>query len=156
MRCWILKLLLYSSSALDAPMVFHQEICLNILIYSTNSFYSSQPQLQEYGTTRRESEVQFRLTRVTLEPMLKSMAYISQQLSTPANRVAVINLKVRTLRLQTQSSSYNSRLKSFLTRSIIFFASSNSMNVWFTFHNVQVLIFAYVVFVGPVANLLSW
>ncbi|XVE52365.1 hypothetical protein DITRI_Ditri02bG0116700 [Diplodiscus trichospermus] len=41
-----------------------------------------------------ETEVQFRLTRVTLEPMLRSMAYISQQLSTPVNRVAVINLKV--------------------------------------------------------------
>lgn len=38
--------------------------------------------------------MQFRLTRTTLEPMLKSMAYISQQLSTPANKVAVINLKV--------------------------------------------------------------
>ncbi|RVX06584.1 Protein FAR1-related sequence 3 [Vitis vinifera] len=42
-----------------------------------------------------ETEVQFRLTRVTLEPMLRSMAYISQQLSTPANRVAVINLKLQ-------------------------------------------------------------
>ncbi|KAK3002658.1 hypothetical protein RJ639_018362 [Escallonia herrerae] len=50
--------------------------------------------LQDYGKTPSgESEVQFRLTRVTLEPMLKSMAYISQQLSMPANRVAVINLK---------------------------------------------------------------
>lgn len=38
--------------------------------------------------------MQFRLTRITLEPMLKSMAFISQQLSAPANKVAVINLKV--------------------------------------------------------------
>ncbi|KAK4410848.1 protein FAR1-RELATED SEQUENCE 3 [Sesamum angolense] len=51
--------------------------------------------LHDYGKTLSgETEVQFRLTRVTLEPMLKSMAYISQQLSTPANRVAVINLKI--------------------------------------------------------------
>ncbi|MBA0600301.1 hypothetical protein Gorai_006493, partial [Gossypium raimondii] len=40
-----------------------------------------------------EAEVQFSLTKVTLEPMLRSMAYISQQLSTPVNRVAAINLK---------------------------------------------------------------
>lgn len=53
-------------------------------------------QLQDYGKTPSgETEVQFRLTRITLEPMLKSMAYISQQLSMSANRVAVINLKVR-------------------------------------------------------------
>ena len=52
-------------------------------------------QLQDYGKNPSgETEVQFRLTRVTLEPMLRSMAYISQQLSTPANKVAVINLKV--------------------------------------------------------------
>ncbi|EYU42903.1 hypothetical protein ABFS82_14G176500 [Erythranthe guttata] len=51
--------------------------------------------LQDYGrATSGETEVQFRLTRATLEPMLKSMAYISQQLSTPANKVAVINLKL--------------------------------------------------------------
>ncbi|KAK5794940.1 hypothetical protein PVK06_036194 [Gossypium arboreum] len=42
-----------------------------------------------------ETEVQFRLTKVTLEPMLRSMAYISQQLSTPVNRVAAINLKLQ-------------------------------------------------------------
>ncbi|KAL6582202.1 hypothetical protein OROMI_006216 [Orobanche minor] len=42
-----------------------------------------------------ETEVNFRLTKATLEPMLKSMAYISQQLSTPVNKVAVINLKSR-------------------------------------------------------------
>lgn len=52
--------------------------------------------LQDYGKNPAgETEVQFRLTRVTLEPMLKSMAYISQQLSLPANRVAVINLKLQ-------------------------------------------------------------
>ncbi|TQD73046.1 hypothetical protein C1H46_041418 [Malus baccata] len=50
--------------------------------------------LQDYGKNPAgEKEVQFRLTRVTLEPMLRSMTYISQQLSAPANRVAVINLK---------------------------------------------------------------
>nr|GMD21425.1 protein FAR1-RELATED SEQUENCE 3 [Ipomoea batatas]GME04129.1 protein FAR1-RELATED SEQUENCE 3 [Ipomoea batatas]GME11252.1 protein FAR1-RELATED SEQUENCE 3 [Ipomoea batatas] len=50
--------------------------------------------LQDYSrSTPQESEVKFQLSKVTLEPMLKSMAYISEQLST-ANRVAVINLKV--------------------------------------------------------------
>ncbi|PNX99636.1 protein FAR1-related sequence 3-like [Trifolium pratense] len=39
-----------------------------------------------------EFEVKFQLSRVTLEPMLKSMASISEQLSKPANKVAVINL----------------------------------------------------------------
>lgn len=38
--------------------------------------------------------VKFSLSKITLEPMLRSMAYISEQLSTPANKVAVINLKV--------------------------------------------------------------
>ncbi|KAK6928963.1 Zinc finger, SWIM-type [Dillenia turbinata] len=52
--------------------------------------------LQDYGKSPTgETEVQFRLTRITLEPMLRSMAYISQQLSTPANKVAVINLKLQ-------------------------------------------------------------
>ncbi|KAJ0083481.1 hypothetical protein Patl1_30202 [Pistacia atlantica] len=51
--------------------------------------------LQDYSKTpSAELEVKFQLSRVTLEPMLRSMAYISEQLSTPANRVAVINLKV--------------------------------------------------------------
>ncbi|THF94219.1 hypothetical protein TEA_011979 [Camellia sinensis var. sinensis] len=50
--------------------------------------------LQDYSrATSGESEVKFQLSKVTLEPMLKSMSYISEQLSTPANRVAVINLK---------------------------------------------------------------
>ncbi|KAL4386617.1 hypothetical protein GQ457_09G027080 [Hibiscus cannabinus] len=52
--------------------------------------------LHDYGMNPSgETEVQFRLTKVTLEPMLRSMAYISQQLSTPVNRVAVINLKLQ-------------------------------------------------------------
>lgn len=52
-------------------------------------------QLQDYSKTPTgESEVKFSLSRVTLEPMLRSMAYISEQLSSPANKVAVINLKV--------------------------------------------------------------
>jgi hypothetical protein len=41
-----------------------------------------------------DMDVKFQLSSVTLEPMLRSMAYISEQLSSPANRVAVINLKV--------------------------------------------------------------
>ncbi|KAF8396303.1 hypothetical protein HHK36_017918 [Tetracentron sinense] len=55
--------------------------------------------LQDYSrTSSGETEVKFQLSSVTLEPMLRSMAYISEQLSTPANRVAVINLKVCTFR----------------------------------------------------------
>ncbi|KAJ1411603.1 Zinc finger, PMZ-type [Sesbania bispinosa] len=51
--------------------------------------------LQDYGKSPSgETEVQFRVTRITLEPMLRSMANISQQLTTPVNRVAVISLKV--------------------------------------------------------------
>ncbi|XAR63574.1 hypothetical protein NMG60_11023553 [Bertholletia excelsa] len=58
--------------------------------------------LQDYGKAPSgETEVQFRLTRVTLEPMLKSMAYISQQISSPANRVAVINLKLQDTKTTT-------------------------------------------------------
>ncbi|GMP60933.1 hypothetical protein CsSME_00023602 [Camellia sinensis var. sinensis] len=58
--------------------------------------------LQDYGKTPSgETEVQFRLTRVTLEPMLKSMTYISQQLSAPASRVAVINLKLQDTKTTT-------------------------------------------------------
>ncbi|CAN0858118.1 Protein FAR1-RELATED SEQUENCE 3 [Linum grandiflorum] len=50
--------------------------------------------LQDYGRTPcAEFEVKFNLSRATLEPMLKSMACISEQLSTPTNRLAVINLK---------------------------------------------------------------
>ncbi|KAL0459053.1 UNVERIFIED_CONTAM: protein FAR1-RELATED SEQUENCE 3 [Sesamum latifolium] len=52
--------------------------------------------LQDYSRTPvGESEVKFSLSRLTLEPMLRSMAYISEQLSTPANKVAVINLKLQ-------------------------------------------------------------
>ncbi|KAM7264999.1 hypothetical protein ACFE04_002682 [Oxalis oulophora] len=53
--------------------------------------------LQDYGKTPsgEDTEVQFRATRHSLESMLRSMGYISQQLSVPANRVAVINLKLQ-------------------------------------------------------------
>ncbi|KAK4370665.1 hypothetical protein RND71_010140 [Anisodus tanguticus] len=64
--------------------------------------------LQDYSRTpSRESEVKFQLSRVTLEPMLKSMAYISEQLSAPANRVAVINLKLQ----DTETTSGESEVK---------------------------------------------
>lgn len=63
--------------------------------FPNHSFFVSLFQLQDYSKApTAESEVKFQLSRVTLEPMLRSMAYISEQLSTPANRVAVINLKV--------------------------------------------------------------
>ncbi|XP_057953744.1 protein FAR1-RELATED SEQUENCE 3 isoform X2 [Malania oleifera] len=64
--------------------------------------------LQDYSKTPSvESEVKFQLSRVTLEPMLRSMAYISEQLSTPANRVAVINLKLQ----DTETTSGESEVK---------------------------------------------
>ncbi|GAU47438.1 hypothetical protein TSUD_403910 [Trifolium subterraneum] len=49
--------------------------------------------LQDYSRTpSTEFEVKFQLSKVSLEPMLKSMASISEQLSRPANKIAVINL----------------------------------------------------------------
>ncbi|KAL8525480.1 hypothetical protein ACS0TY_014918 [Phlomoides rotata] len=64
--------------------------------------------LQDYGKTPAgESEVKFSLSRVTLEPMLRSMAYISEQLSTPVNKVAVINLKLQ----DTDTTSGESEVK---------------------------------------------
>ncbi|XP_050224077.1 protein FAR1-RELATED SEQUENCE 3 isoform X2 [Mercurialis annua] len=64
--------------------------------------------LQDYiKTPATEMEVKFQLSRVTLEPMLRSMAYISEQLSTPANRVAVINLKLQ----DTETTSGESEVK---------------------------------------------
>ncbi|KAI9082234.1 hypothetical protein K1719_035657 [Acacia pycnantha] len=64
--------------------------------------------LQDYSRTpSAESEVKFQLSRVSLEPMLKSMAYISEQLSTPVNKVAVINLKLQ----DTETTSGESEVK---------------------------------------------
>ncbi|XP_057782123.1 protein FAR1-RELATED SEQUENCE 3-like [Salvia miltiorrhiza] len=64
--------------------------------------------LQDYAKTPvGESEVKFSLSKVTLEPMLRSMAYISEQLSTPANKVAVINLKLQ----DTETTSGESEVK---------------------------------------------
>ncbi|CAH8381795.1 unnamed protein product [Eruca vesicaria subsp. sativa] len=51
-----------------------------------------------------DMEVKFQLSSVTLEPMLRSMAYISEQLSAPANRVAVINLKLQDTETATGES----------------------------------------------------
>ncbi|KAL4611190.1 hypothetical protein ACB092_08G105700 [Castanea dentata] len=64
--------------------------------------------LQDYSRNpSAESEVKFQLSRVSLEPMLRSMAYISEQLSTPANKVAVINLKLQ----DTETTSGESEVK---------------------------------------------
>ncbi|XP_054798570.1 protein FAR1-RELATED SEQUENCE 3-like isoform X5 [Prosopis cineraria] len=64
--------------------------------------------LQDYSRTpSAESEVKFQLSRVSLEPMLRSMAYISEQLSTPVNKVAVINLKLQ----DTETTSGESEVK---------------------------------------------
>jgi hypothetical protein len=51
-----------------------------------------------------DMDVKFQLSSVTLEPMLRSMAYISEQLSSPANRVAVINLKLQDTETTTGES----------------------------------------------------
>lgn len=52
-------------------------------------------QLQDYSKgSSSDKEVKFQLSKVTLEPMLKSMASISEQLAPPGNQVAVMNLKV--------------------------------------------------------------
>ncbi|CAL0333615.1 unnamed protein product [Lupinus luteus] len=64
--------------------------------------------LQDYGKSPPgERNVQFRVTRVTLEPMLKSMVDISQQLAVPVNRVVVINLKLQ----DTKTSSGETEVK---------------------------------------------
>lgn len=64
--------------------------------------------LQDYSKSPAvESEVKFQLSKVTLEPMLRSMARISEQLSTPVNRVAVINLKLQ----DTETISGESEVK---------------------------------------------
>ncbi|CAA0813168.1 Protein FAR1-RELATED SEQUENCE 3 [Striga hermonthica] len=52
--------------------------------------------LQDYSKNPPvESEVKFSLSRATLEPMLRSMAYITDQLTAPASNVAIINLKLQ-------------------------------------------------------------
>nr|GEW62663.1 protein FAR1-related sequence 3 [Tanacetum cinerariifolium] len=52
--------------------------------------------LQDYRRTpASESEVQLQLSAVTLEPMLKSMAAINEELSGPANKLAFISLKLQ-------------------------------------------------------------
>ncbi|GER54715.1 FAR1-related sequence 3 [Striga asiatica] len=52
--------------------------------------------LQDYSKSPPvESEVKFSLSRATLEPMLRSMAYITDQLTAPASNVAIINLKLQ-------------------------------------------------------------
>ncbi|KAL5101621.1 hypothetical protein RYX36_005948 [Vicia faba] len=51
--------------------------------------------LQDYSKgPSAEYEVKFHLSRDTVEPVLKSMAEVSEQLSTTANKVAVVNLKL--------------------------------------------------------------
>ncbi|XP_047311619.1 protein FAR1-RELATED SEQUENCE 3-like [Impatiens glandulifera] len=85
----------------DSQVVLTCFKAITWLIENQNSSVSSKAavinlKLQDYGKIPSgENDVQFRLTKVTLEPMLKSMVYISQQLSTPTNKVAVINLKLQ-------------------------------------------------------------
>ncbi|KAK7283971.1 hypothetical protein RIF29_13721 [Crotalaria pallida] len=77
------------------------------VIENKNSSQSSKVavinmKLQDYGKSPSgDRDVQFRVTRVTLEPMMRSMAQISQQLAVPINRVAVINLKLQDTKTST-------------------------------------------------------
>ncbi|TXG73473.1 hypothetical protein EZV62_002052 [Acer yangbiense] len=81
------------------------EMGIIYLCVYVNLLHLSSLQLQDYSKTpSAEFEVKFQLSRVTLEPMLRSMAYISEQLSTPANRVAVINLKLQDTETTTGES----------------------------------------------------
>ncbi|KAF8398087.1 hypothetical protein HHK36_017013 [Tetracentron sinense] len=90
---------------MDEPNTSLEEFFL--VTYLTRSFLLPL-QLQDYSRTPSgETEVKFQLSSVTLEPMLRSMAYISEQLSTPANRVAVINLKLQ----DTEATSGESEVK---------------------------------------------
>ncbi|XP_047162541.1 protein FAR1-RELATED SEQUENCE 3-like isoform X1 [Vigna umbellata] len=102
-----------------APVSIHQDggppdnsvvlMCFKSMTWIIENKNSSQSskiavinmKLQDYGKSPIvETEVQFRVTRVTLEPMLRSMTYISQQLNAPVNRVAVINLRFYIIQLQ--------------------------------------------------------
>ena len=86
----VLDICIYKSNPLSSYNIFNTNEDLVLLHCSYITL-----QLQDYGRTpSAESEVKFQLSRISLEPMLRSMAYISEQLSTPANKVAVINLKV--------------------------------------------------------------
>ncbi|CAI0452271.1 unnamed protein product [Linum tenue] len=69
--------------------------------------------LQDYSKTpSSEFEVKFNVSRVSLEPMLKSMAYISDQLAAPPNTFAVINLKLN----DTETTSEESEVKFRISR----------------------------------------
>lgn len=60
--------------------------------------------LQDYNKSpSTEYEVKFHLSRVTVGPVLKSMAEVGEQLSTTANKVAVINLKLDNARVSGES-----------------------------------------------------
>ncbi|CBI32877.3 unnamed protein product, partial [Vitis vinifera] len=64
--------------------------------------------LQDYSKAPLgETEVKFQLSKVTLEPMLRSMADIGEQLATPDSRVAVINLKLQ----DTETTSGEAEVK---------------------------------------------
>lgn len=103
-----------------APVSIHQDggppdnsvvlMCFKSMTWIIENKNSSQSskiavinmKLQDYGKSPLgETEVQFRVTRVTLEPMLRSMTYISHQLNAPVNRVAVINLRLQDTKTTT-------------------------------------------------------
>lgn len=115
----------HDGSPSDSPVVLTCFKSMSWVIENTdpaNKVAVINLKLQDYGKTPSgETDVQFRLTKVTLEPMLKSMTYISQQLSAPANRVAVINLKLQDtmtttgeteVKFQVSKDTLNSMLQS--------------------------------------------
>ncbi|CAI0397318.1 unnamed protein product [Linum tenue] len=67
--------------------------------------------LQDYSKTpSSEFEVKFNASRASLEPMLKSMAYISEQLAAPPNTFAVINLKLNDTETNSEESEVRFRI----------------------------------------------
>ncbi|KAI9115201.1 hypothetical protein K1719_013520 [Acacia pycnantha] len=97
----------------DNPVVLTYFKSMSWVIEDKNSISTSKAaminlKLQDYGKNPPvENEIQFRVTRVTLEPMMRSMAYISQQLCAPVNKVAVINLKL----LDTKTTTGETEVK---------------------------------------------
>ncbi|KAK7317411.1 hypothetical protein RJT34_01610 [Clitoria ternatea] len=91
----------------DNPVVLTCFKSMTWIIENKNSSSSGKiavinMKLKDYGKgPSGETEVQFRVTRISLEPMLRSMTCISQQLNAPVNRVAVINLRLKDTKTTT-------------------------------------------------------
>lgn len=77
------------AGALFSFILLH--VLLSLFMYSKWSFFLHIFQLQDTETTSGESEVKFQVSRDTLGAMLRSMAYIREQLS---NAVSVVFLSL--------------------------------------------------------------